>query len=218
MSNLFNPILAQWFKGLNVPVPPVDCERCTLAGLEPAQAQRWARYKCCTFQPYVANFYCGAMLEAGLSPFRDRAIFQAIGVVATRAFRGFNSATPEADKGDANLCTFFNREERNCGIRDFRPGECGLYFCGPGSAAREQLAQQALHLESGIAQMALAHFGYSPRAICVQLEHLNAPSEGLVSLSRPEAEEIYRFSWAWLQRLDRSEVLSWTSFTGKTGL
>ena len=173
MSNqktVINPVMQRWLRAPGDLAPVVDCERCTMSLNDPENAKRWHSLKCCAFQPYVANFYCGAMLEAGLMPLpRDagKAMLQPLGVLPVREFRALIEATPDHLRQEKHLCTFYDQASRRCGIWEYRPGECSLYYCGGDSKRREreQWSQKVFSLESDMAQMALAHLGFGPRAI-----------------------------------------------------
>lgn len=220
MSNrkqVVNQVIQRWLKLPDGLTPQVDCDKCTMSELHPMEQKRWHLYKCCTFQPFVANFYCGAMLEAGVSPFTAgamQAVIQPLGVMATRRFRDLSDATPDSERGEAHLCSYFDRKKRSCRIWSFRPGECSLYFCStdPKSRERGEWSARAFHLESSMAQMALAHLGFSPRQLSDQVNQLNDPREDLQSLAATDAEELYRAAWKWVQTQSEYDVSSWLSF------
>src|SRR6185503_6556814 len=98
-----------------------------------------------------------------------RAVLQPLGVIATREFRVLCEATPEAAKNEKRLCSFYLREKRECGIWQFRPGECSLYFCRA-NRKREEWSERVFAAESNFAHMALAQLGFSPRAILEQVQ------------------------------------------------
>ncbi len=212
-QSILNPILSRWLKDRPDLVAKVDCDVCTLAGARPAERERWAKYKCCTFQPYVSCFAAGAMLSAGIDPLRvdrQRAVLLPIGVVASDQFRTKLLAIPDGQRGEEQLCTYFNREIRRCGIWQFRPGECSVYFCAePGKAERDLLSKNAFALEAAVAQMALVHLGYSPEFVAEQVDLLNGPGVTPQELSPTEAYRLYRATWEWASQLSSGEVLSW---------
>ena len=157
------------------------------------------------------------MLEAGLAlPPLDPevAVLQPLGVFPTRGFRQLCDQTPDEQRGEAHLCAFFDRGSRACKIWRFRPGECSTYFCTQDSqrANRESTSLQFFALESGLAQMALAHLGFSRKAIGEQVDWLNAPPEKMVSLPQARAEEIYARSWAWARSQSPGQVQAWLPF------
>jgi hypothetical protein len=211
---LLNSLLARWLVIENVTVPAVDCDVCTLSVQRSAVRERWHRYKCCTFQPFVSNFAAGAMLEAGLEPLRldpAKAVLRPLGVLPIKAFRELYSQTSEDTRGEDHLCSYFDRERRHCGIWRFRPGECSTHFCNTGerTATLEALSHQAFTLETAVAQMALVHLGFSGEEVACEVDGLNAPPGDMRGLDARIAAEIYRASWEWARGLDREEVFSW---------
>jgi hypothetical protein len=165
--------------------------------------------KCCAFQPIIANFYIGAMLEAGESPFRDlgrKGGFQPIGLIPTRAFREELTALPEEKRRSAQACAFYDLEKRACSIWNYRPAECSFYFCTE-DPARERWSEQAFALETNMAQMALAHLGFSAREIAAQVDYLNDPPPDLPEFTRSEAEDVYLRAWRWV--ITQTEACAW---------
>ena len=157
------------------------------------------------------------MLEAGISPLPvdgTKAVAQLLGVIAHPSFRSRCEATPDRERGESHLCTYYDRVARRCGIWEFRPGECSLYFCGSDSnrPAREEWSNKAFQLESNLAQMALAHLGVNPREIETQVNLLNALGEVAEPLSEARVLEVYRESWNWAKTQSESDVHSWQAF------
>lgn len=201
--------------------PKVDCDVCTLSVERPAVAARWSRFKCCTFQPFVANFYCGAHLASGgrlQGVASANARLQALGVVASKGYRDFYPLTPDDERGEDHLCAFYQRSERRCGIWNFRPGECSLHFCGADAKRelRAQWAEKVFAVESAVAQMALVQLGFSPRALATQVECLNALDRDEPDLSVAQAEDLYRGAWNWAETLEAEQVLEWLAFDKPT--
>jgi Fe-S-cluster containining protein len=206
---VMNRVIGRWLKAPEGLAANVDCGSCSRADLEPERAVRWRAYKCCAFQPFVANFYCGAMLEVGLSPMPDKiqATAQPIGVLPTQAFRELCAATPDEERGANHLCTFYDPDLRRCGIWQFRPGECSLYYCtnDRNKATREEWSLRAFQLESSVAQMALVHIGFSASEVAAQVQELNSPT--LMS-HHTRALEIYRACWDWVKTQSEQEILA----------
>jgi len=207
---LINEVLSRWLEPPQDLVPDLDCVACTLSTEDRAHAQRWRDFKCCAFQPFFANFLCGAMLEAGISPFVDsqRVSLQPLGLIPTRDFRDRCEKTPDALRDKTHLCAFYQRDTRQCSVWKFRPGECSFYFC-KSNTRRETWSTRAFAVENGLAQMALAQQGFSPARIAEQVDFLNSPPLGLPSLTRAEAEEIYRAAWTFAKAQDALSVASW---------
>jgi Fe-S-cluster containining protein len=213
MSNeLLNTVLRRLEIQVPLAFPAVDCVGCTQALLQPAAAQRWQTLKCCTFQPFVANYACGAAEIAQVDP--RKAVLQPLGVMATHAYKREFRATPEAQMSERQACTFYDLRTRRCGIWAQRPGECSLHFCSTDAQAgrREEWKRKIFTLESALAQLALAHLGFGPRELSEQLGYLNEPPEDLPSLSKKEAREIYHFSWQWIEQQEPQALLEMVDF------
>lgn len=177
---------------------------------EPSFARRWRDFKCCAFQPFFANFLCGAMLEEGITPFRSVTKFtaQPLGLIPSAAFRESCDSVPDQERGLHHACAFYDVDQRACSVWKFRPGECSLYFCDS-NPVREAWSEKSFALENGLAQMALVHLGFSSKEISDQVDELNSPRPSTASLSLKDAEEIYRASWAFARTQTRSDVDSW---------
>jgi hypothetical protein len=215
-----NTLYKKWWQEPEISRPGVDCGRCSRADL--SASARWQAYKCCTFQPFVNCVLLGAMLEDGFDPLNvreDRAIRRPLGIMPTRQFRRARDRLPEDQHGEAQLCSYYDLSSRCCRVWSLRPGECSVHYC-VSNAQRTQLSEEVFQFEAGIAQMALAHLGFSPAEIEVELAFLNdedelkaagrkVPSDGL---SREEAREIYLASWEWIKTVPEVEVQSWQRF------
>lgn len=210
MSNeLLNPVLARWLDLREGEVPTdLDCVGCSRALAEPQWASRWRDYKCCAFQPYVANFLCGAWLEAGIPLVErfDRYALRPLGLIPLHAFRVKCDSVPDEQRTAEHLCSFY--AEGRCSIWNFRPGECSTYFC---TKRLGTASERAFQLESGLAQMALAHLGFSAREIAEEVDALNAPPANLRSLTLTEAREIFLACWGFAKTQTRNDVASWLS-------
>ena len=184
-SSTLNSILSRWLApGPGRPTGP-DCGACTRVT------------KCCDFQPFVANFLLGALLEQGhVLPEGDGFLKTSLGLVASAQFRRAHAA------GRAGLACAFYLEGR-CSIWDLRPGECSTYLCDDVTPARSKLSARAFALETALAQMALAMDGFSPRKIARQVDILNDPGGGR---SEPNVVPIYLRAWAWAQTLSFDDV------------
>lgn len=181
--------------------PKVDCMQCSMAETDPAHETRWLKYKCCTFQPFFANFYLGAMLEAGLDlPINGNVKVQPIGIFASSAYRKRRDKIEDPKRGASELCSAY--DGGLCRMWRFRPGECSTFFCS-GMTARHSI--EAYKVESAVAQMALAHLGFTDDELSEQVDWLETGG----GLSVPPPKELYLESWKWAQKLDGVEVRSW---------
>lgn len=161
----------------------MNCAGCTRA------------FKCCDFQPFVANFLCGAVLaDGGALPFDERVVGLGLGLCASAGFRA---------RHGSELCAF--NVGGACSIWSRRPGECSVYLCTPAPEARTRLSEDAFRIETAVAQMALVELGFTPSEIAAEIDFLNEPGEPLPR-TRTRLLEIYRAAWEWASRLEAADV------------
>lgn len=181
---------------------------------EPSQLNCLAcekQLKCCDFQPFVANFLLGAMISRGLKLPEPTTHFgyHPIGLVATKHFRELHEKTPEEDRGEDFLCTFFDKVSRQCTVWNERPGECSTYLCSPLTEQRRRLSQQSFEFEVALSQMALARQGFSKRELSGQVDAVNAVENSLDQAgppSRHDVIETYQRAWSWVKDLKDFEL------------
>jgi Fe-S-cluster containining protein len=179
-----NPILARWLSFAREEAA-VDCAGCARAA------------KCCDFQPFVAGFLLGALLEEGVELPRGDFHYTPLGLVASQSFRAQHAASTEG-----LACAFFDRENRQCQIWSKRPGECSTYLCTPVTSARGRHSQEVFDLEVGLSQMALVYQGYSADEIAREVDFLNAPS-----LRADDVDpSVYAQAWQWARKLSAVDV------------
>ena len=195
----WNAILARW-SNLTVEAALLDCQGCSLP------------YKCCGFQPFVANFLLGAILERqGALPEAEGGFsWQALGLVPSARFRVQHAEMERTKVFDPGLvCGFFDRAKRACSIWEFRPGECSSYLCSPPSETRQKLSESAFSLEIAVSQMALVQLGFDGTQIRAEIDNLNHPERGILESPGKDIFEIYRQAWHWARHLEAEEVQSW---------
>lgn len=195
-----NPLLRTWLPTDTPETATVNCRACAL----PA--------KCCDFQPFVANFLLGRELAPEPS---WQVSLQPIGVVATAAFRRAHAArssaapaAPVARTAPAVRCALLSPSGA-CTIWNRRPGECSTYLCTPTHPRRQQRSERAFAVEVAVAQMALAHLGFSPRELRRQIDFLNNPEQVLPEPPREDLLSIYAFARDWATRLTAEEIAGW---------
>jgi hypothetical protein len=219
-NGVINHVLWRYIKPPPGLAGDVDCERCTRSLNDLKFASRWSDFKCCAFQPFIANFLCGAMLEAGIDPIANDATKirpEAIGILPTLKFREKISTTRDHERGEAHTCAYYDLKQRRCGIWSHRPGECSLYFCSSDARKvdRTVWSERVFEVEAGIAQMALAHLGFGPQDISREVDRLNGGPQGF--LDRAEALEVYRECWQWAKTQTETDVRGWLAFDKSEG-
>jgi Fe-S-cluster containining protein len=202
-SATLNPVLSAW-----IDVAPggeetaaLDCAGCARRG------------KCCDFQPFVAGFLLGAILEEGGGLPAPSASFhyQPLGMIASAEFRRRHARTPEAERGADLHCVFYDDAHGRCSIWSRRPGECSTYLCTPATEGRARLSARAFAVETAVSQMALAMQGYSAAQIRAQVDFLNSPpDDGLPEGNGARGTDgmfaLYRRTWHWARNLGRGDI------------
>jgi hypothetical protein len=211
MTNKLNSVLARWLDqgDLDLAASKLNCDLCSKAGragLSGTERARWQLYKCCTFQPFVANFLLGAHLASGGQlpvPRGPESGFHLtpLGLFASQDFKRRHQATADEERGADLLCAFYR--DGKCGIFAFRPGECSTYFCtGPD----QLLSEQSFAVEVAVAQLALFEQGFSEAQVGQQIDLLNEPEREIQTLAMVDLEALYRRAWSYASTLRRKDV------------
>lgn len=191
-----NSTLARWVT-TELREPVLDCLGCAKTT------------KCCAFQPFVPNFLVGGWLGFSADlPSIENIYFHPIGALPTPEYRMSFEAVKTP--GEDLLCGFFDRKSRRCGLWEFRPSECGWYFCDDARLgnSRQNLRQRLFDTELAVAQMALAELGLSASEIGVQVDMVNGGTPKQL-YPGPELLMMYKKAWNWSQTLSRETVESW---------
>lgn len=184
-----NIVLSRWLSNSGIVAPALDCVGCKKVS------------KCCDYQPFLPNFILGALIERGVK----------LHATTPQLWLPIGLVPPQRVREQRNVCVFFN-ENRSCSIYQFRPAECSTYFCEGMSDSHKILSQRGFEIETSVVQMALAHLGYSARAIGEQVDRLNDPQTAQESVAHePNASlmDLYARAWTWARHLTQEEVRSW---------
>lgn len=195
MTNVLNAFLKDRLGDLgSVAGPKLDCHSCAKV------------VKCCDFQPFVANFLLGGLLERGVPVNFSSSdhYFIPLGLVAGAAYRSRHSGTPPETRGHEFACHFFSKQARNCEIWEFRPGECSTYFCEGRRPEFDKLSESSFNFESNLAQEFLFAENFSQQEVHFQVDLLNG--EGVPPIKYPALEELYRRAWRWARQSAKKEV------------
>jgi Fe-S-cluster containining protein len=203
-----NDFVNHWLPEAQVERPAVDCSTCSLADERPESRERWRKWKCCTFQPFVANFLAGSVREIDRA-LRESISWQPLGLIPHAGFRARYESTAEDQRGSSLICAFYDESTRSCRDWRNRPAECSTFFCKTENYPRESLSRQLSRLESSVAQMALAEFGFTSAEISEQIDFLNDPTRPEPVYEIDFVRDLYRRASLWARELTRDEVLSW---------
>lgn len=195
--NSLNSVLAGLMPQPSVAGPELNCSACTKVA------------KCCDFQPFLANFLIGALLDRNSAfELSGDHYWQPLGLIPNSKFRQRHAELGSELRGSELQCNFFDISTRKCGIWELRPGECSTYFCEGAGVQHRNLSVQAFALETGLAQRALYEFGFSQNFVSAQVDVLNNAVEP-VAVPESELHEIYRFCWSWARNLRGEDVRRW---------
>src|SRR4051812_27801212 len=88
-----NRPLQTWFKDARVKpfplAPSLNCSDCSRANhaVSAVEAERWRKWKCCTFQPFVPNYLIGSMLESKPLAKTSNGVLSPLGLCPTSDYR-----------------------------------------------------------------------------------------------------------------------------------
>jgi hypothetical protein len=213
-----NRPLQTWLQEAKIrpyPVPPrLNCQSCSRSELSKSDQEktRWQKWKCCTFQPFVANYLVGSWLESKPLEKTDQTVMSPVGLCPSYAYRAKFFTKEDVERGEDLICSFYDREHNICSNWKNRPSECATYFCED-SAFFKARSQDLFDWEMAVAQMALLEHGFTSREIDEMLVSMD-DGDDKKSMARwglYEGEELkfYSSCWTWAKSLTGAEILSW---------
>lgn len=144
--------------------------------------------KCCTFQPFLPNFLVGKILQSQL-PSADVVKHKIlnddfalpIGIIPSFSFQQqFNNKSLGEFGNRADwLCPYYNREQQNCGIWQYRGTVCTSFVCKSSYGAKglkfwESLSNYLHYVEMALMEENLVYLDFSPRQTNEMLALLNS--------------------------------------------
>jgi Fe-S-cluster containining protein len=217
-----NRPLQMWFQEAELrsfpPSPKLDCQSCSRAerAIPKQEKERWQKWKCCTFQPFAPNYLLGSMLESRSLPKNSHAEFTPLGLCPTPDYRTNFLTKRDEERGEEQICSFYDRQNRVCTQWRNRPSECSTYFCVENQFYRDR-SQDLFDWEIAVAQMAMVEHGFTPREVELAIKGMDSsvnlkPDWGNYS---GRSEEFYRACWQWAKNRKPQEVLSWLPIEAK---
>ncbi len=195
------------FSVFNYPKPNlrddrVDCDACQVrAPLERVEAYS-AQTKCCEFSPFVSAFAVGAWIADGgdLKGLMERApsvVMTKLGLIHNQGHRA----------SAADLCQFFDSENRQCKIWQHRPATCMTFFCASKfkKTFLNELENQWMWLETDLLKRWYDEQGGDGELWAQWVEALeDQPQQSIpadfILESLADVETLYSESWAWAQK------------------
>lgn len=205
--------------------------------------------KCCTFDPWVPNFVVGAMLKdpslseigrgALLGKIRDPECGLPIGVRASTSFQRRHLRKKENEFGNREdwLCPYYDRQQNQCGIWNYRGNVCISFFCQSdylqtGIRFWEELGNHLHLIELALAEECLVQLDFSPRQMSELLSYID-PQTHAEKKSLPLVDsktsrrlwngyddplDFYHKCDAWVQSLGPKELRDLLGESGQVGL
>jgi hypothetical protein len=170
--------------------------------------------KCCTFQPFVANYLVGE--KAGSA---ENYFVSPLGLLATQQYQMAHRKSADGSRGWDLICSFYERNSGRCSRWQTRPAECAAHFCESTHGSRgnefwQKLSVQFNQIEVAVAQMAMVEFGFSPKVIGEQISWLVLPPEKLNMRKIwgdwfGEENLFFSKCAAWAAKISRDQVEEW---------
>ncbi|MEY4616776.1 MAG: hypothetical protein RJB66_1736 [Pseudomonadota bacterium] len=170
--------------------------------------------KCCTFHPFLPNYEVGAILSSDSvseefkalirSKIKNREYALPMGIFVPVAYQvKFNNRAPE-DFGNRPefLCSYYDKNQQQCGIWRHRGSVCTSYFCvsdrGPEGLQFWEMLGEYLHVcEMVLAQDCLVSMGIPPENIDGQLEYINCSTGTAEEMaSHSMSEPLFQTYWS----------------------
>lgn len=143
--------------------------------------------KCCTFFPFLPNYAVGGIIHKKLSGSKavkhkisGREFALPIGLYPTLKYQyDFQNKSPTDFGVKKNLlCPYFDKENSNCSIWEFRGTVCTTFFCRSDYGKKglqfwDNLNEYLSYIEMALAEECMVMLDFSPRDISDQLDYMN---------------------------------------------
>lgn len=188
LPEFYKNLISEKIISLNITENKVNCENCYRATDYCGKYPYKANLKCCTFQPFIQNFYVGAILADShlnegqnniQSLIEKNQFVLPIGIVASTSYRYKYKSRRREDFGQREdlLCPYYDKTNNNCSIWKFRGVVCTTYFClsSYGYAGKlfwKNLSNYLSMIEMTLMEECLVMLDFSPRQISELLKFL----------------------------------------------
>lgn len=190
LPNLYNQFFSDAIKNFSINEKLATCENCALSnGQSPDKRNYKANLKCCTFQPFQANYLIGEILSNKQTPLKVRERIDCIietneyalpiGIVASIPKQiEFHKTKKDFGNLENMLCPYFDREQNNCGIWKSRSSVCTSFHClssygKNGFAFWDSLSNFISFIEMAFMEECLLKLGFNPIEISEQTYFLD---------------------------------------------
>ncbi len=166
--------------------------------------------KCCTFFPFLPNFAVGGILSENLpgaeiikAQIADREMTLPLGLFPTPEYqyKFLNKAPQDFGRREDLLCPYYDKEQNNCKVWQYRGVVCTTYFCTSsygkiGKQYWSEFSDYLSFVEMSLAEDNLVNLDFSPREISSQLAYLNM-KEWSASQKKQRALEKNEYKKLW---------------------
>lgn len=182
-SNLLNKNLLQ----TDVTETKATCQNCLRSRDQRFPYTYKPHLKCCTFYPFLPNFAVGGVFAKKLkgaetlrTKIKNKEFTLPLGAFPTLKYQHQFFHKKKTDFGNREdlLCPYYNSEDHNCNIWEFRGVVCTTYYCrsdrgNAGLNFWSDVSDYLSYVEMALAEECLVQLDFSPRDISDQLNFLN---------------------------------------------
>ena len=193
LPELYRSFFPKELLELDLQETKATCENCAMTRQNRGPQARLtyqAHLKCCTYEPYVPNFWVGALLKEadrfplGAAHFRkkiqERGLALPIGILPDLEFQVIFNARKQGQFGNESswICPYYDKQKNNCGIWKYRGSVCMTFFCQSdfgksGLRFWKNFSDYLSYVEMTVMEEALVDLDFSPRQVSSYLEYMN---------------------------------------------
>jgi len=187
LPQLYQGLLSQSLLNLNVKETKATCDNCLRARDKRFEYTYKSNLKCCTFVPFIPNWAVGGILKENLPgesvirrKIQENQFNLPIGLFADFKYQYefLNKSRTDFGNREDLLCYYFDRDQNQCSIWNYRGVVCTTYYCrsdygNSGLLFWECLKDYLSYIEMALAEDCLVMKDFSPRDLSDQLDFLN---------------------------------------------
>ena len=190
------PIYAQWLPADLLNLDPIEskatCDACAMVkGRTRTQKTYEENLKCCTYRPWIPNFFVGEVLldtsakydrarEIFTRQIRERDFALPLGIAPSIGYQVEFYKNHARDFGENPewLCPYYDQSSNLCSIWQYRGSVCTSFHCktvhgASGKTFWKQNENYLSYVEVALMEDCLVHLDFSPRQVSDLLDFLN---------------------------------------------
>ena len=210
LPELYQNILEKKFLNSSIHETKATCDNCLRSRDHRFKFTYKSDLKCCTFFPFLPNFAVGGILFKQTAKshivkhkISNQQFSLPLGLFPDLKYQHQFQNKKETDFGNRSdlLCPYYDTQNSNCGIWEFRGTVCTTYYCRSDYGEKGLLFWQELndfmsYVEMALAEECLVMMDFSPRDISDQLIFLNkqnftSKEKTQTSLKDPEYKKFW---------------------------